>query len=138
MNYLLDTNCCVQLIHSTSNTVRRVYEEALLEGAELFLSVIVLHELQYGVAKSSLRYASQERLNTFLATPLTLLSFDQQAASAAASIRADLESRKQPIGPYDTLIAGQALARDLTLVTANVREFARVRGLRWQDWAAKP
>jgi tRNA(fMet)-specific endonuclease VapC len=50
-------------------------------------------------------------------------------------IRADLESAGKVIGPYDLLIAGQAMARQLTLVTANVSEFSRVMGLKWQDWA---
>ena len=51
------------------------------------------------------------------------------------SIRAALEASGKPIGAYDLLIAGQALARQLTLVTANVSEFSRVKGLSWQDWA---
>jgi tRNA(fMet)-specific endonuclease VapC len=50
-------------------------------------------------------------------------------------LRAILEAQKQPIGPYDTLIAGQALARGYTLVTANYREFSRVEGLLWEDWS---
>lgn len=56
-------------------------------------------------------------------------------ATYAGRIRDGLERIKQPIGPYDTLIAGQAVARGLTLVTANTREFARVPGLVWEDWA---
>ncbi len=54
---------------------------------------------------------------------------------AAGEVRATLERTGQPIGAYDTLIAGQAVRRGLTLVTANTREFERVNGLMWEDWA---
>jgi tRNA(fMet)-specific endonuclease VapC len=69
---------------------------------------------------------------------IRMIPFEEVDAEAAGRIRAVLQTRKQPIGPYDTLIAGQALARDLTLVTANQREFARVDGLLWEDWAQAP
>jgi tRNA(fMet)-specific endonuclease VapC len=51
-------------------------------------------------------------------------------------VRAELERLGTPIGAYDTMIAGQAIRRGITLVTANTREFARVDGLMWDDWAA--
>jgi len=62
-------------------------------------------------------------------------TFDDEDAQSAGAIRAALEVRGKPIGAYDLLIAGQALARKFTLVTANVKEFARVKGLVWQDWS---
>jgi tRNA(fMet)-specific endonuclease VapC len=64
-----------------------------------------------------------------------VIDFDASDAEAAGMVRAELERRKSSIGPMDALIAGQALARGLTLVTANVREFSRVDGLGWQDWS---
>jgi len=76
-----------------------------------------------------------QRLETFLAGPITLLSFDDEDARVAGTIRATLQASGTPIGVYDLLIAGQALARQLTLVTANVSEFSRIKGLSWQDWA---
>jgi len=63
-----------------------------------------------------------------------LLDYTEKDAQAAAEIRADLERRGKRIGEYDTLIAGQALARNMILVTANTREFARVKGLTVEDW----
>jgi tRNA(fMet)-specific endonuclease VapC len=66
---------------------------------------------------------------------LDALPFDHKDSRAAGSIRASLESVGRPIGGYDYLIAGQALARGMILVTANVSEFSRVKGLSWQDWA---
>ena len=93
----------------------------------------MLFELEVGIRKSERVEKSERRMHDLL-TPFPVLSFTPEDARAAAIIRADLERRKQPIGPFDTLIAGQALARNLTLVTANMREFSRVRGLAWQDW----
>ncbi len=58
-------------------------------------------------------------------------------ARAAGTLRAQLEAEGRPIGAYDVLIAGQALRRKLTLVTANVSEFRRVKGLVWQNWAKR-
>jgi tRNA(fMet)-specific endonuclease VapC len=64
-----------------------------------------------------------------------LLPFEEEDARSAGSIRAALQASGTPIGAYDLLVAGQALARQLTLVTAHVSEFSRVKGLSWQDWA---
>jgi len=76
-----------------------------------------------------------QRLERFLHQGPDVLAFTGSDAVSAAHIRATLEKQKQPIGPYDPLIAGQAIARGLTLVTANVGEFARVDGLQWEDWS---
>ncbi len=64
-----------------------------------------------------------------------MLPFDELDAEAAGAIRAALGTASKPIGAYDLLIAGQALKRGLTVITANVAEFSRVKGLSWQDWA---
>lgn len=92
-------------------------------------------ELWYGVAKSVRQEFNRKRLETFLSGPLTVLPFEDADARAASTIRAALETAGKPIGAYDVLIAGQALRHELTLVTANVSEFSRVKGLMWQDWA---
>ena len=73
-----------------------------------------------------------------LAARLEVLAFDAEAAAHAADIRATLERRGLPIGGYDLLIAGHARSRGLIVVTNNVREFARVDGLRIEDWQAAP
>jgi tRNA(fMet)-specific endonuclease VapC len=67
--------------------------------------------------------------------PLAILEFTSADAAAYAQVRARLERAGTPIGPFDTLIAAQAVARKLTLVTNNQREFARVSGLRLDNWA---
>jgi tRNA(fMet)-specific endonuclease VapC len=135
VDYLLDTNACVALINLRDDAVRKSYQHASRSGAQVYVSAIVTFELWYGVANSTRVSWNHERLETFLAGRVTILPFDDDDARAAGSIRADLESSGKMIGPYDLLIAGQALARQLTLVTANVAEFSRVKGLKWQDWA---
>jgi tRNA(fMet)-specific endonuclease VapC len=67
---------------------------------------------------------------------VTPIVFDLADAKAAGEIRAKLQKAGALIGPYDLLIAGQARCRNLILVTANEREFRRVAGLRWENWAA--
>jgi tRNA(fMet)-specific endonuclease VapC len=135
LEYLLDTNACIALINLGENAVRKRYQKASRSGGQVFISSIVTFELWYGVANSARVSWNHERLETFLAGRVTMLPFDDEDARAAGSIRAELESSGRMIGPYDLLIAGQAVARHLTLVTANVSEFSRVKGLSWQDWA---
>ena len=136
MSYLLDTNACIQLMTATRNPVRDRVDEVADVG-QFFLSSVVLFELQFGIYKSVRFEQSTERLRRFLSAGMTVLEFTAEDARVAAQVRAELEGRRQPIGPFDTLIAGQAMARGLVLVTANVREFRRVKGLRWEDWSAK-
>jgi tRNA(fMet)-specific endonuclease VapC len=135
VNYLLDTNACVALINQTSAAVRSRFQKALSRGEQLCVSSVVTFELWYGVAKSARQTYNTQRLEVFLAGPIILLPLDDEDARVAGSIRAALQASGTPIGAYDLLIAGQALARHLTLVTANVSEFSRVKGLSWQDWA---
>jgi tRNA(fMet)-specific endonuclease VapC len=135
VTYLLDTNVCIALINNSPPTVRARFERALNSGADVLVSAIVIFELWYGVAKSSRRGANAKRVETFLAGPIHPLPFDEADAQSAGAIRAALESSGTPIGAYDTLIAGQALRHKLTLVTANTREFRRVKSLTFQDWA---
>jgi len=135
VNYLLDTNACVALINRTSIAVRNRFEKAMASGAQVCVSSVVTFELWYGVAKSVHQALNTRRLEAFLAGPIILLPLDDEDARVAGSIRAALQASGTPIGAYDLLIAGQAMARQLSLVTANVSEFSRVKGLSWQDWA---
>lgn len=110
-------------------------EKVLDNGAEVLVSTVVAFELWYGVARSTHQEANARRIETFFAGPISLVPFDDEDAVTAGQIRATLEAEGKPIGAYDTLIAGQALRRKLILITANAREFSKVRGLAWQDWA---
>jgi tRNA(fMet)-specific endonuclease VapC len=134
VNYLLDTNAVVALLRNKPVEVRERYREAQAAGDYLALSSVVLFELWYGVAKSSQVRANTERLRVLLSGDLDLLDFDDEDARTAGHLRATLERAGTPIGAYDLLIAGQALRRGLTVVTANTSEFSRVTTLSWQDW----
>jgi len=135
VNYLLDTNACIALINGKPDAVRSRLRTAIARRGKVFVSSIVAFELWNGVAKSSQPEANRQRLGAFFAGPIALLGFDEEDAQSAGAIRAALEVLGKPIGAYDLLIAGQALQRKFTLVTANARKFARVKGLAWQDWS---
>jgi tRNA(fMet)-specific endonuclease VapC len=134
VNYLLDTNVCIALINGSSSMARRRYFQAAARKIIPQTSTIVAHELWYGVAKSNRVAQNANRLNAFLTSAVAVLDFTEQDALAAGEIRAELEGQGQRIGEYDTLIAGQAFCRNLVLVTANTREFGRVKGLAVEDW----
>ena len=134
MDYLLDTNACIALINGDPATVRTRMQKAAAAGAHILVSSIALFELWYGVAKSKKQDFNRQRLEAFLAGPILMLPFEDDDSRVAGSIRATLESVGKPIGAYDLLMAGQALRHGLTLITANVLEFSRVKGLNWQDW----
>jgi tRNA(fMet)-specific endonuclease VapC len=134
--YLLDTNACIALINGTEPAVRRKFRRAVGKNSVMLLSSIVAFELWYGVGKSQRKESNTQRLEAFFAGPLEWAQFDEDDARETGSVRAELESAGRPIGAYDVLLAGQARRRGATLVTSNAREFRRVRGLKWQDWAS--
>jgi tRNA(fMet)-specific endonuclease VapC len=135
VNFLLDTNVCIALINGNSETVRKRFDHALAARNQLFVSSVAMFELWSGVFKSTRVQFNSDRLDAFLEGSVTILSFDEDDARAAGSLNAALKLSGQLIGSYDILIAGQAMHKNLTLVTANVSEFSRVKGLSWQDWA---
>ncbi|MGH7246797.1 MAG: type II toxin-antitoxin system VapC family toxin [Pseudomonadota bacterium] len=132
----LDTNAIVVAIKRPVSSARVRINRALDDGVVVNVPSIVLFELWYGVAKSQRRQQNADALADFFAAPIRLLPFDSDDAREAGDIRAALERAGTPIGPYDILIAAQARRRGATLVTANEREFARVPGLKTEDWAA--
>ena len=135
MAYLLDTNTCIVMINGTSEAARKRFAKALESGKQIWVPSVSLHELWYGVAKSAKVDANTLRLKVFLGGAVRVLEFGAEDARFSGEIRNTLEWKGTPIGGYDVLIAGQALSRGLTLVTANTREFGRVKGLVWEDWA---
>jgi tRNA(fMet)-specific endonuclease VapC len=134
--YLIDTNACIALINGSEDNVRRRFQRAIARTSVILLSSVVGFELWYGVAKSQRKDSNTQRLAAFFAGPLEWALFDEDDARAAGAIRAELESVGKPIGAYDVLLAGQARRLGATLVTSNAKEFTRVRGLKWEDWAA--
>ena len=132
----LDTNIAIYVINRRVSSVRLRLAEQLRLGTEIGFPVIALFELRYGHARSDRRADSDRLLAEFLAPGIAVLPFEAEDAEHAGDIRADLESKGTPIGPYDCLIAAQARRRGATLVTANQREFERVPGLIVVNWAA--
>jgi tRNA(fMet)-specific endonuclease VapC len=129
MRYLLDANAVIGLMKdAASKLAQRVRRE---KPADVAISAIVAHELFYGAFKSR-RVAQNVALIDAL--QFVVLEFDREDARRAGEVRAYLASKGTPIGPCDVLIAGQALARRMILVTHNVGEFGRVPGLRADDW----
>lgn len=133
MDYLLDTNACIALINGDP-AVRARMQKAAAGGARVLVSSIALFELWGGVAKSTRPDFNRKRLEAFLSGPVFLLAFDDADSRVAGSVRAVVEASGKPIGAYDLLMAGQALRHQLTLVTANVSDFSRLKGLACQDW----
>jgi tRNA(fMet)-specific endonuclease VapC len=132
--FLLDTNAVIAALKGNPAEVAERLEREVLHDV-VALPVIVLFEMRFGIAKSARRNDNIERLAVFLQLPITIVPFDTEDAEEAGDIRAALERAGTPIGPYDILIAGQARRRGAVLVTANVREFSRVPGLKTEDWA---
>lgn len=130
MKYLLDANAVIALLNGHPGINARIRQALPLD---IGLPAIVAHELYYGAFKSERR---ERNIGLVDALQFEVLAFDKEDARQAGEIRAELARQGRPIGPYDVLIAGQAKARGLTLVTHNVAEFARVTGLTVEDWEA--
>ena len=129
--YLLDTNICIFLKNKKPVHVLEKLRSVLDDG--VFLSSISVGELQYGVYNSIHIERNRISLTEFL-EPFDILEFDDSDAEVFGKIRSELKRKGELIGPYDMLIAAQALARRLILVTNNTAEFCRVEGLRIEDW----
>lgn len=131
MKYLLDTNTCIRFINGRAPNIRiRLSAQPL---AIVAVSSITKAEMFYGSAKSQLPEKSLNQQLEFLQT-LHSLPFDDLAASQYGPLRATLEKHGTPISANDMLIAAIALANDLILVTHNTAEFARIPGLKIEDW----
>jgi tRNA(fMet)-specific endonuclease VapC len=131
----LGTNAVIVVLNNRSSPIRTKIDATIAHRRPLAISPIVLFELRYGAAKSARPGRNVQRIVDFLAGPITVLPFEPADAEEAGDIRSALERAGTPIGPYDILVAAQARRRDALLVTANEREFARVPGLRFENWA---
>jgi len=130
MQYMLDTNICIYAIKNRPASV--LARLRANETAGIGLSSISVAELFFGAEKNG-SARNLVALRHFL-EPLEIADFDQVAAEAYGRLRNILERDGTPIGPLDTQIAAHALALGITLVTNNTREFARVPGLRLENW----
>ena len=133
MRYLLDTNAVIAALNDAAGTVgARLRREAT---ADIGVSAVVMHELYFGAYRSA---KLERNLGLVDALRLEVVPLDREDARHAGEVRAGLAALGIPIGAYHLLIAGQARARGLTLVTRNVREFSRVPGLAIENWHDDP
>jgi tRNA(fMet)-specific endonuclease VapC len=130
VSYLLDSNAVIALIEGRPSILARA---RFRPTSELIISTIVMHELYFGAYRGN---RTNKTLDILDQLQFEILDFTDDDARRAGEVRALLAERGTRIGPYDVLIAGQALARGLTLVTHNLREFQRVEGLAVEDWEA--
>jgi tRNA(fMet)-specific endonuclease VapC len=133
----LDTNVFIEVVRNRSVAVRERFYEALAAENRMVASLIVVHELHVGCELHHDPVAELSRVE-FALIQVDIEPFDEADMTAAAKVGAALIRRGATIGPFDLLIAGQALARDWTVVTANRREFFRIEGLKVIDWTAPP
>lgn len=133
--HCLDTNIIIHAVNRRRPEFAARISQELSAGRTLIVPAIVRFELEYGLARSQRREANRAILDTFMARGFEQPAFDLDDAAEAGDIRAALEAKGAPIGPYDILIAAQARRRGAVLVTLNRREFERVPGLMVTDWA---
>ena len=128
--FMLDTDTVSLALRGRGAAAARILEH---RPSQLCISAITLAELRYGADAKASR-ALHRLIDAFMA-PLAVVPFDQDAAARFGAVAAALAKRGEPIRAFDTLIAGQALACGLTLVTNNTRHFQRVAGLKLANWA---
>jgi tRNA(fMet)-specific endonuclease VapC len=128
VRFLLDSNAVIAILKGHPSVLAGLQQH---HPRDFALPAIVAHELYYGAYKGQ---RQRENLMRIEALRFEVLDFDREDGRRAAQLRAHLAAQGTPIGPYDVLIAGQALSRDLTVITHNTREFQRVPGLHVEDW----
>ncbi len=131
MKYTLGTNVCIRLLKGDFPGMLKHIEK--IKNDDVYISAVVRFELYYGACKSSRVEENLKKLNKFFEN-YDLLPVDQKTADKAGIIRAELEKKGNPIGPYDLLIGATALVNDCILVTHNTREFSRISKLKIEDW----
>jgi tRNA(fMet)-specific endonuclease VapC len=137
VSYLFDTDILSNLLKKTPSAelLRRL---AATPREEQFTSSITLGELVYGAHRSDRATDLLRRIDHDLPPVVDVVSFDEDAARVYGDIRAQLERLGTPLAEPDLRIAAIALSRQLTLVTGNVRHFARVPGLVVENWLDPP
>ena len=128
--YILDTNTLIYFFKGIGNVANILLSKS---PKDISIPSTTLYEIEVGIAKSNNPEKRKKQLESLISR-ICITPFGANEAEVAAMIRADLENKGKPIGPYDTLIAGIALSNNATLVTHNTKEFERVNGLTIEDW----
>ena len=132
--YLLDTNTLIYFFKQQGYVAAHMQQ---VPAHEIALASVVLFELEYGLLRSTKPQDQKKGMDAARAAH-QVLPLDDKSAKAAARLRYTLEVAGLPIGKVDQLIAGIAMANDLILITRNTSEFARVPGLRLENWFDTP
>lgn len=132
LRYLLDTNICIYIIKEKPAHTVEIFRQHPF--GTIAVSTVTEAELAYGVSKSLFVDKNRTSLKKFL-EPLTVIPFSSQSAYEFGRLRSYLEKKGSSIGPYDLMLASQALSDNLTLVTNNEFEFSRVPNLKIENWA---
>ena len=130
LQFMLDTNICIYVIKNYPAELRERFNRL---AEQLCISSITLGELHYGAEKSARRLQNLQAIEHFAAR-LEVLAFAPKAAAHYGQIRAELERAGTPCGPHDMQIGGHARSEGLIVVTNNMREFARMSGVRAENW----
>ena len=130
MIYLLDTNVCIAAMKGNPLVQGRWRSHV---PSDCGVSTVSLYELHSGIVRCRHPALEQAKVDR-LVQPMSLIPFDEEAAKRTAEIRWHLEQTGQMIGPYDLMLAGQALALGMVLVTHHTKEFQRVPRLMLEDW----
>ncbi len=128
--YLLDSNILIYWLKGQGKVAKNLQAKS---PHHIKVPAPALFELEYGTAKSQKPQLQRDFIDAVV-LKLEILPLDYPSAKAAGMLRSSLEGKGNLIGPYDLLIAGIAIANNLTVITRNTREFARVPGLRVENW----
>jgi len=131
MMYMLDTNALIMAIRHPDWPIYEKIKRHI--GKDICISVVTYGELEYGIQKSAAPERNRIAVMKIL-LGIKILNFDMKAAEHFGNIFAELEKERQRIGNRDMMIAGHARSLGYTLITNNVREFSRVKGLLYEDW----
>lgn len=132
----LDTNVMVDVVNDLRPTVRERYRETVASGASMVTCALAAHEFIYGAIISRRPHVHLPNAERLL-QDLEIVPWTHEDGIAAARLRRALRKTGRTVGTTDALIAGQALARGWTMVSANLHEFERIEGLQTIDWTAQ-
>ena len=133
--YMLDTNICSFIMRERPASVLERLQAAVDSQHQIVISVITYYEMLLGTVGRNASPRHARLVEAFVSRLSSILPWDAASAERATRIKQDLAAKGTPIGGNDTMIAGHALATECVLVTNNVREFGRVKGLRFEDGA---
>ena len=131
MKYIFDTNVCINILNGRNENILNKIDN--INNYDVIIPSIVRFELFYGAFKSNKLTKTLKILNEFL-NSFETIGFNNNIAEIAGKIRADLDKKGTPIGPYDLIIGATAIYKDLVLVTHNTKEFSRIDKIKIEDW----